>query len=262
VKIYRGILTGYNDAFIIDGAKKDELISADPKSAEIIRPILRGRDIKKYAYEHDDQWLIFVPWHFPLHKDTSIQGVSKEAEKLFQVQYPAVYKHLLSYKTQLSNRNKAETGIRYEWYALQRWGANYSDDFSRQKIIWGEISDKPKFALDETGKYYVSNTVFFMTGDNLEYLIAFLNSKLSEYYFSQIATTTGVGTVRWLKYKIEQLPVPNIKNAKYDEIKKLHKLVKNGSENSNDIDDVIFDLFSFTSEECKHILDHSSNSSI
>ena len=206
--------------------------------------------------------MIYVPWHFPLHNDSTVTGVSEKAEQLFKKQYPAVYSHLLKYKEQLSNRNKAETGIRYEWYALQRWGANYSDDFSRQKIIWGEISDKPKFALDETGKYFISNTVFFITGDNLEYLIAFLNSKLSEYYFSKIATTTGVGTVRWLKYKIEQLPVPKIINAKHDDVMQLQKLIKRGSENTDKIDDFIFDLFSFTSEERKYILNQISNSSI
>ena len=77
VKIYRGILTGYNDAFIIDGAKKDELIAADPKSAEIIRPILRGRDIKRYSYEFADLYIIAT---FP-SKDLSSQdkcGIIKE----------------------------------------------------------------------------------------------------------------------------------------------------------------------------------------
>lgn len=127
IKIYRGILTGCNEAFIIDGATKDALIAQDPKSAEIIRPILRGRDIKRYSYEFADKWLIYVPWHFPLHKDTSITGASKEAEHEFEKQYPAIYNRLLSYKPILEKRNKAETGIRYEWYALQRCAATYMD---------------------------------------------------------------------------------------------------------------------------------------
>ena len=67
--------------------KKDELIAEDPKSAEIIRPILRGRDIKRYNYTFADLWLIFVPWHFPLQDDESIKGVSDKAESLFQKQY-------------------------------------------------------------------------------------------------------------------------------------------------------------------------------
>lgn len=127
INIYRGILTGYNEAFIIDGETKDELIEKSPKNAEIIRPILRGRDIKRYGYEFADLWLIYIPWHFPLHKETSIVGASEKAELEFQKEYTDIYNHLLKYKEQLSNRNKAETGIRYEWYALQRWGANYME---------------------------------------------------------------------------------------------------------------------------------------
>ena len=126
IQINRGILTGFNDAFIIDGKKRTELIAQDPKSAEIIRPILRGREIKRYGYVFADLYLLFIPWHFPLHQiKPEIKGASKEAEKAFENQYPAIYNHLLQYKTELSNRNKAETGIHYEWYALQRWGANY-----------------------------------------------------------------------------------------------------------------------------------------
>lgn len=115
IDIFRGILTGLNEAFIISGEKKNELIAADPKSAELIRPILRGRDIKRYVYVDPDLWLIFIPWHFPLEKESSITGASKEAEKLFSQRYPAVYNHLLSHKDKLSKRNQAETGIRYEW---------------------------------------------------------------------------------------------------------------------------------------------------
>lgn len=130
ISINYGIKTGCNEAFIIDGETKDALIAQDPKSAEIIRPILRGRDIKRYSYDFADKWLIFVPWHFPLHKDTNITGASKKAEAEFEKQYPAIYNRLLSYKPILEKRNKAETGIRYEWYALQRCAATYMDGLS------------------------------------------------------------------------------------------------------------------------------------
>lgn len=135
IQINYGIKTGYNDAFIITSTKRDEILAnckteeERSRTDEIIRPILRGRDIKRYSYDWANLWLIWVPWHFPLHNDTSIQGTSERAEKAFQTQYPALYNHLLAYKKELSARNKAETGIRYEWYALQRWGANYWDNF-------------------------------------------------------------------------------------------------------------------------------------
>lgn len=78
-----------------------------------------------------DLWLLFVPWHFPLHEDHLIEGASVIAEKEFKQQYPAIYEHLLKFKSKLSARNQAETGIRYEWYALQCLG--YAADRNRLK---------------------------------------------------------------------------------------------------------------------------------
>ena len=131
INIYRGVLTGYNEAFIISTEKRDEILAncqtedERTRTAELIRPILRGRDIKRYGYNWANLWLIYIPWHFPLQFDESITGASEKAEIAFQEQYPAVYQHMLKYKEPLSKRNKAETGIRYEWYAMQRWGAKY-----------------------------------------------------------------------------------------------------------------------------------------
>lgn len=131
INIYRGVLTGYNEAFIISTEKREEILancqSEDERerTAELIRPILRGRDIKRYGYNWANLWLIYIPWHFPYQFDESIKGASDKAEEAFKEQYPAVYNHMLQYKEPLSKRNKAETGIRYEWYAMQRWGAKY-----------------------------------------------------------------------------------------------------------------------------------------
>ncbi|MDE6052125.1 MAG: restriction endonuclease, partial [Paramuribaculum sp.] len=146
INIYRGVLTGYNEAFIIPTDNRDEILAncqtpeERQRTEELIRPILRGRDIKRYGYEWAGLYLIWIPWHFPYHLDSSIKGASSKAEEAFKQGYPAVYKHLLQYKPQLSARNRAETGIRYEWYALQRWGANYWDDFSKPKVVYREIS--------------------------------------------------------------------------------------------------------------------------
>lgn len=253
-------MTGYNEAFIIDGKKKDELIAEDPKSAEIIRPLLRGRDIKRYSYEFADLYLLFIPWHFPLHNDSSIVGASLEAEKAFENQYPAIYNHLLQHKIGLSNRNKAETGIRYEWYALQRWGANYWEDFYKQKIVWGEISDRTKFSIELDGNYINEATTFLMVGDSLLYLVGYLNSKLSEYFFSKIGTTTGVGTVRWKKFTVEQLFVPQLnseKQKKYEsivlEIINRVSLNQDYTDLTKTIDNMIYKEFDFSQEEIEFI---------
>ncbi|WP_027290846.1 TaqI-like C-terminal specificity domain-containing protein [Rikenella microfusus] len=84
---------------------------------------------------------------------------------------------------------------------------SYMEDFMRPKIIWGEISDKSKFAFDFRGEYIPEATTFYMRGENIEYLLCALNSSISEWLFSKVGTTTGVGTVRWKKYTVEQLLV-------------------------------------------------------
>jgi hypothetical protein len=242
-------LTGYNEAFIIDGKKKDELIAADAKSAEVIRPILRGRDIKRYGYEFADLYLLFIPWHFPLHTDPTITGSSEKAEKAFKTQYPAVYKHLLGYKTELENRNKAETGIRYEWYALQRWGANYWDDFSKQKIIFQEMVQEPSFILDKEGKYMCLDTALIITGKNLEILLSVLNSKLFFYAVKMFYGGGGLGEtgIRMKHTFFENFPMPIFSKKEQE---KIQKLIQKPTENNlKIIDEKIFDLYSLTKEE-------------
>ena len=156
ITINYGIKTGYNEAFIINENTKNILISEDPQSAELIRPILRGKDIKRYSYQFAHLYLLYIPWHFPMHNNPAIKGASIEAEIEFKKQYPAVYNYLFLHKEKLSKRNKAETGIRYEWYALQRWGSNYSDDFNKQKIIYPNMTKYLPFYLDNKGFYTVS----------------------------------------------------------------------------------------------------------
>ena len=87
IKINFGIKTGCNEAFIIDEFKREELINQDPKSAEIIKPLLRGKDIKKYQSNRTNLYLLFIPWHFPLHKDPTISGASEVAENRFKEDY-------------------------------------------------------------------------------------------------------------------------------------------------------------------------------
>ncbi|MGG7551014.1 Eco57I restriction-modification methylase domain-containing protein [Chryseobacterium arthrosphaerae] len=207
IDFYRGFLTGFNDAFFIDEKTKNEIISKEPKAEKIIKPLLRGRNISKYSYLFDKIYTLFIPWHFPL--DKNISGASAEAEKVFQSQYPIVYNHLLTYKKNLENRNKSETGIRYEWYALQRAAATYVEEFEKEKIVWLAISDKPAFALD-TEKMYVTAPAYIMTSDRNKYLLAFLNSKIMEWYLDKVSSSTGQGTNQWSKIFVEQLPIPII----------------------------------------------------
>ena len=182
---------------------------------------MRGRDVKRYACNWAGLYLLWIPWHFPFFEDTSITGASQKAESEFQKQFPAVYKHLAVYKDVLSKRNQAETGIRYEWYALQRWGANYWDDFEKPKIVWMDLSDIPTFSFDDK-KQFANNTVYFMSGnENLLFLLGYLNSRMATYLFSQIGSTSGVGTTRWQAFTMERLLIPLASSEQQSRIEKL-----------------------------------------
>jgi len=250
IQINYGIKTGFNEAFIINGEKRKELIAQDPKSAEIIRPILRGRDIKRYGYEFADLYLLFIPWHFPLHlAKPEIKGASLEAEKAFENQYPAIYNHLLQYKKELSNRNKAETGIRYEWYALQRWGANYWEDFSKQKIIYGQFR-KGDFSFDGE-KHFLSSNEYFIVSKihNLKVLLAFLNSKIIYTYGFMIMNNLGGATTIAQKSIFEKIPIPTKIDNRYE--KAIEELINN--KKYNEIDKLIYELYNLTDEEISFI---------
>jgi hypothetical protein len=250
INIYRGILTGYNEAFIIDGKKKDELIAEDPKSAEIIRPLLRGRDIKRYEYEFADLWLLFIPWHFPLQDDKTIQGASEKAEQMFQQQYPAVYNHLLQYKKELSSRNKAETGIRYEWYALQRWGANYWEDFYRQKIIFQEMVQEPSFMFDEAGTFFCLDTGRIITGYDIKFLLPILNSKLFFFAVKYFYGGGGLGDsgVRMKHTFFEKFCCPILNLHTKHQLEQLLQI-----KDYQKIEDMIYELYSLSEEEIQFI---------
>ena len=206
VNINRGVITGYNEAFIISTEQKDSLIAEDPRSAEIIRPILRGRDIRRYGYTFANLFVIVAKY-----------GSYEYLESM----YPAIYRHLCQYKEALQKRGQCRytsSGKKnsdkpypgqHHWLELDNNPRQeYLDDLAKQKIIWGEISDKPKFAIDVNGEFCPEATTFLMTGNHLKYLLCFLNSTFSEYFFAKYGTTTGMGTLRWKKYLIELLPIP------------------------------------------------------
>ena len=205
-RFYYGIKTGLNEAFVVDRATRDRLIAEDPSSAEVLKPFLRGRDVKRWTIENPDLWLLFIPWHFPLHNDPTLEGSSEKAEKAFKQQYPAIYNHLFSYKEELSKRNQAETGIRYEWYALQRCAATYWQEFERSKIVYQEIATYQAFAWDDSGCY--SNNKTFLIPDASLYLLALLNSKITWFFLDHIAQKMAGGTFALQTIYIEKIPIP------------------------------------------------------
>jgi adenine-specific DNA-methyltransferase len=256
IQINYGIKTGFNEAFIIDESKRNELIKNCPKAVEIIRPILRGREIHKYWIEKNDQYLLFIPWHFPLHNETDIIGVSTRAENDFKEKYPAVYRHLMKFKTQLELRNQAETGIRYEWYALQRFGSNYWPNFYKPKIIYPEITKFINFYLDTNECYFVNNKCFIISGRHLEYLTAFFNSSIFKYCFINNFPELMGGTRELRKVFFDLIPVKTITDEineefknKVDQIQKLKNEKINTMTIEREIDEMLFNLYELTLEE-------------
>ena len=212
---------------------------------------MRGRDIKRYGYEFANLYLLFIPWHFPLHlAKPEIKGASLEAEKAFENQYPAIYNHLLQYKKELSNRNKAETGIRYEWYALQRWGANYWEDFSKQKIVYPETTQGAYFALDINGVMLDKTCFMIVSSDHLEYLTTLLSSKLYEYAYKSIFSSVELGKSGYQYNKHALIKLPIIKPNKKIE-NEIINLFKN--KEHNEIDTLIYKLYNLTEEEINYI---------
>ena len=215
IKINRGILTGLNEAFIISKEKRDELIKADPKSAKIIRPILRGRDIKKNSYEFANIYVI-----------TAYKGINK----IIKNEYPAIYLHLKKYEKKLRQRGQVDGkpgkpgSNQHHWTELDN---NVSleklDDFSKPKILFSEMVQNPQFYLDKYN-YVVNDTVTFISGENLDNLIKFLNSQIVFGVFKIFYAGGGLGEkgIRVKKTFLQDLPIPQVpllaKN--YDDIDK------------------------------------------
>ena len=257
VSMNYGVKTGYNPAFIIDNAKRDELIAEDPKSAEVIKPVLRGRDVGRWKDKWADQWLLYIPWHFPLHDDESITGANARAEREFKSQYPAVYGHLSSHGDRLGRRNQSETGIRYEWYALQRWGAKYHAEFRKPKLFWMDMTERGRFCYSER-EMYCNNSAFFLVGESLKYLCAVLNSTLIWWFVQATAPTSGMGVTRWIGFVVESIPIPKPSAVQeralvglVDQI--LVELDRDPKADVSDyesaIDDLVYELYGLTEEE-------------
>ena len=167
IQINYGIKTGFNEAFIIDGSKRKELIEKHSKSEEIIRPILRGRDIKRYNYDFADLWLINTH-----NGTTNIPQVNID-------DFPAIKEHLNQYYEQLVKRqDKGNTP-----YNLR--SCAYIEDFSKEKIIFQEMVQEPSFVFDNTKSLFCLDTGRIITGKNLKYLLSILNSKL--FFFAIIS---------------------------------------------------------------------------
>ncbi|MBC7524835.1 MAG: Eco57I restriction-modification methylase domain-containing protein [Flavobacterium sp.] len=217
VEFYRGFLTGFNDAFFINKVEKDALIAEDPKSAEIIKPLLRGREIRKFGFDFHDQFVIF--------SHNGIKGNLKKGQKGIPrinvpEDFPAIYNRLKLFKDKsspLAKKNndgtwqtlidRSDQGI--HWTNLR--DCAYFNLFDKPKLIWLSITDKPAFSYNEN--HYVTAPAYFLSGEKLKFLLPFLNSKVMEWYLDKVSSSTGQGTNQWSKIFVEQLPIPEVEDS-------------------------------------------------
>ena len=254
IQINYGIKTGYNDAFIIDTAKRDEILancqSEDERerTAELIRPILRGRDIKRYGYNWAGLYLIatFPSRHYDIE------------------QYPAVKKYLLSFGIErleqtgkVHNVNgekiKARKKTNNKWFETQD-SISYWEDFSKPKIIYPNMTKYMPFVYDEAN-FLTNQKCFIITGQNMAYLNAFLNSSLFKYCFRDSFPELHGGTRELSKIFFDKIPVKLVSLEQNEIFRKIVNSVQSDYtiEQTKYIDTLLFDLYNLTTEERKVI---------
>ena len=261
INICRGVLTGCNDAFIITSEKRDEILFSCKDEDErvrtdaLIRPILRGRDIKRYQFDWAGLYIIatFPSKHYDINDYQSVKhyllsyGNGHGQELLEQTGAT----HIIDGKP-IKSRKKTKN----KWFETQD-SISYWEDLSQPKLLWGEISDKSKFAFDFSGNYFPEATSFYMQGEHIEFMLCALNSKVSEWFFSKVGTTTGVGTIRWKKYTIEQLVVAKPSKECLNEYIKAFEKLKDKKITNLEFEqycnDIMCKLYGLTPEEIDYI---------
>jgi len=178
-------VTGLNQAFVIDQATRDRLVAQDPRSAEIIKPWLRGRDVKRWRIDWSGHYLI---WAY--------QGIAIG-------DYPAVLEHLTAFKDKLAKRWEPSRG-QCEWYELRP--CDYYTEFEKPRLIWPDIAKRCEFAFDDWN-FYPDCTLFIVPGSDL-CLVGILNSTVVEWFYRNVSPTIQQDFLRFKRIYLSQIPVP------------------------------------------------------
>ena len=242
INIYRGVLTGYNEAFIISTEKREEILAncqtedERKRTAELIRPILRGRDIKRYGYNWANLWLI-----------NTHNGIRGKLERIHIEDYPAVKAHLDQYWDRISKRaDKGDTP-----YNLRNCA--YLEDFSKPKIVFQEIVQESQFFYDMDGRFICNDTCRIIVGKELSFLLGVLNSKL---FFYAIKHFYGGGVLGEHGIRMKHTFFQNFPCIQYNST--INKLVKELTEKKNakvenQIENKIYNLYGLTPQEIQMV---------
>ncbi|EGD5906600.1 class I SAM-dependent DNA methyltransferase [Campylobacter coli] len=260
LNINYGIKTGLNEAFIITTEKRNEILAnckdeaEKERTAKLIRKMLRGRDIKRYSYEWAGLWVINAHNGYKNQNGEKVEAINIE-------NYPSLKKHFDEFYPQLEKRT--DKGLTP--YNLRNCA--YIEEFEKEKLVYSEIVKKPQFYLDTKLNFYAEATSFILTGENLKYLIAFLNNDFVAFIFKTFYAGGNLGEngFRYKKAFLEKLPIPKInsKNQKLanelinlvDGILKAKEQDKNANaqELENKINSLVYKLYNLNEEEIKII---------
>lgn len=243
VRINFGIKTGLNEAFVLDETKRNDLIQADPGSAEIIRPLVRGREVKKYITGWSGSFIIFT------HNGLKHSGISRiEIEN-----YPALKSYLDSFGHKLTKRYDQGDSP----YNLRNCA--YLDEFSKEKVIWKRIGSQLRFSYSDREIYCLDSTCI-LTGEKIKYLTALLNSKVCQYQMFEQAPRTGVGDLIISVQALEPILVhyPNQQTESeiaglVDQIITLRQQGKDATEPENQVDKLVYALYDLNEAEISAI---------
>ena len=253
IQINYGIKTGFNDAFIINTEKRDEILSncqteeERTRTAELIRPILRGRDIKRYGYNWAGLYLIatFPSCHYDIEK------------------YPAVKKYLLGFgierleqtgKSHIVNgeKIKARKKTNNKWFETQD-SISYWEDFSKPKILWKRVGSILRFCYNDNEALGLDSTCFAI-GNNIEFVCCVLNTPMGHYLLKD-APKTGTGDLLISVQAVEPIKLPSVTHELNIEFKRLlEMMIANCSDDiENEISQKIFNLYGLSHEEQRYI---------
>jgi adenine-specific DNA-methyltransferase len=212
-KLYRGVLTGFNDAFVIPRSLRDELIKQHKSSKELLEPYLRGRDVKRWQVEYDELYLIKI--ESSSNKEHAWTGKpANRAEKIFAETYPAIYEHLMTHRKELIKRD--DQGM-YFW---ELRACKYWEEFEQVKIITPAIEKNTAFAVDEVGYYSNDKTSICVTPEPY-FLAAILNSSVSWWIIQKTASAKQNAFYEFKPMYVTALPIPSAEDWQKEIIEKL-----------------------------------------
>ncbi|TRU27481.1 MAG: class I SAM-dependent DNA methyltransferase [Microcystis aeruginosa Ma_MB_S_20031200_S102] len=248
-KIFIGIKTGLNEAFVIDKITRDRLISEHPSSEEVIKPFLRGRDVKRWRIDFAEQYLIKIESSENKSHPWSDKG-NIEAEAIFAQTYPAIYARFQEFRDKLIKRD--DQG-RFFW---ELRSCKYWQEFEQPKIIYPDIYESQSFMI-ELNKFYLGNTVYFMPINEL-WLCGLLNSVVIEWFYSYISNKVRGGYLRAFTDYIRKIPIASATETQKQAIEYLVKQCleakgKEVKELETKINQIVYKLYGLSEEEIRII---------